>query len=294
MSLSVAAIGGGHGLAATLRALRLIAGEVTAIVSVADDGGSSGRLRVDLGVAPPGDLRKALVALADPSAPLTAAMGERYEAGDLAGHAFGNLLIATLAGVEGDLVRALAVAADLLGAAGAVLPAAVEPVVLRATTVDGATVDGQVAVMGTARLDLVETLPVNANVPKEAIDAVATGDVVVLGPGSLFTSVLAAAVTGGLLDALGRRMGPLVYVCNLHPQDPETSGFDVADHVAALARHGIQPDVVLYDPATIDGSGVGPVGVGVPLAKPNGMAHDASLLASALRSLPLWPSSAHT
>lgn len=286
---AITAIGGGHGLAATLAALRRLTDRVTAVVSLADDGGSSGRLRSQLGVAPPGDLRKALVALADPASPLARAMTARFDSGELAGHAFGNLLIATLAAVEGDLVRALAETLRLVGGNGAVLPATTEPVVLQGTTEDGAVVCGQVAVMGTPRLARVATLPADPEVPDEVLAAIDQSDAVVLGPGSLFTSVLAAAATPALVAALTRRRGPLVYVCNLRPQEPETSGMDVAAHVAQLRRHGIEPDVVLYDPSTIDRGGLDDLAVGAPLAKANGRAHDPAALASALAALDCWP-----
>lgn len=286
---SVTAIGGGHGLAATLSALRLLGADVTAIVSIADDGGSSGRLRSQLGIAPPGDIRKAIVALADPTSALGRAMGERFDCGDLAGHAFGNLLIAAMAEVEGDLIRAIETVMKLVGALGQVLPATTSAVVLRGHTASGAEVDGQVAVMATSHLDRVSTVPDDPDVPKGAIEAVATSDVIVLGPGSLFTSVLAAAATPAMVAALAEREAPLVYLCNLRPQLPETDGLDAAGHLEVVRRHGIEPDVVLYDPDTIDGTRIGAIGVAAKVARRNGLAHDPNALAAALAALPCWP-----
>ena len=284
---AIAAIGGGHGLAATLAAVRRLTDDVTAIVSIADDGGSSGRLRDQLGIAPPGDLRKALVALADPTAPLTQALVHRFDRGDLAEHAFGNLLIAALTEVSGDLVDGLDEALRLLGGVGRIVPATRDAVVLRGVTSAGEVVSGQVAVMDTEALVRVEHEPADPEVPKAALAALEAADLVLLGPGSLFTSVLAAAATPRLVAALRSTAAPLVYVCNLRPQDPETRGMGVRDHVDALHRHGIRPDRVLYDPATIDGADGVEGATAVPLARAIGLAHDPELLAAAIEALDL-------
>lgn len=286
---SITAIGGGHGLAATLGALRLLTPEVTAIVSIADDGGSSGRLRAELGIAPPGDLRKAIVALSDPASVLARALVERFEGGALEGHAFGNLLIAAMAGVEGDLVPAIEEVMRLVGAVGRVVPATTGAVTLRALTRSGSVVEGQVAVMGTDDLCRVSTVPEDPEVPKEALDAIATSDAIVLGPGSLFTSVLAAAATPGIVGALAGRNAPLIYVCNLRQQMPETGGIDAAGHLEVVRRHGIEPDVVIYDPRTIDGTGLGSIGFAASVSRGSGLAHDPRRLAATLASLACWP-----
>ncbi|MFV0318443.1 MAG: uridine diphosphate-N-acetylglucosamine-binding protein YvcK, partial [Microthrixaceae bacterium] len=250
-SSPVVAIGGGHGLAATLRALRAICIEPTAVVSVADDGGSTGRLRADSARPAPGDIRKCLVALAGNDGPLTRAMEHRFDAGEMQGHSFGNLMIAALEETEGSLLRSVEVVAELLGCHGQVLPATEDVVELVAELDCGREVTGQAAIASTPGVHSVELRP-RCEAPVEALDAVARAETILLGPGSLYTSVLAAAMVPSLRDAVGRSQASLVYLCNLRPQAHETDGYDVAAHVDALARHGFDPDVVLYDPATID------------------------------------------
>jgi uncharacterized cofD-like protein len=282
----VVAVGGGHGLAASLLAARHYAGSVTAIVSVADDGGSSGRLRRQFGIEPPGDLRKCLVALARDDSPLASAFEHRFEGteDDPVGHALGNLLLAALTAVTGDLQAALDEAGRLLGAAGRVVPAATEPVVLKAEAGAGP-VEGQSAVAQTAGIERVSLVPADAAASPDAIDALARSDQVVVGPGSLFTSVLAAAAVPGIAAAISSSPGRRVYVANLRPQPAETEGYDVAAHVDALLAHGVAIDVVVADSRGIAlGHPAIPV-VDVPLARPTGMAHDPARLAEALATL---------
>ncbi len=241
------AIGGGHGLAVTLQAVRTYAAQVTAVVSVADDGGSSGRLRT-LGLPAPGDLRRCLVALAPEASVWSEAFAYRFGPGDLEGHALGNLIIAGLAAVTGDFTTALDHAAGLLGAVGRVLPATSVPVVLKAD-VGGREVVGQVNVAEAEGLSeaSVSLVPPDAPAPDEVLAAIAGADQVVLGPGSLFTSVLAACVVPGIRRALADRRSGRVYVCNLRPQVPETAGFAPRHHLAALEAHGIVVDTVVGD-----------------------------------------------
>ncbi|NLA35463.1 MAG: YvcK family protein, partial [Actinobacteria bacterium] len=209
----VVAIGGGHGLAASLRALKRITPHITAIVSVADDGGSSGRLRAGHEQAAPGDIRKCLLALADESTVLARAVAYRFGEGELEGHAFGNLLLSALNSVCQNLPDAVDAAGELLQITGRVLPATMEAVELVATTVDGVEVRGQVEVMDTAGIDRVHLEPAECRPPFSAHDAIAAADLVLLGPGSLYTSVLAAAMSPGLVEAIARSSAPLVYVC---------------------------------------------------------------------------------
>ena len=282
----VVALGGGHGLAASLQAVRRYAGEVTAVVSVADDGGSSGRLRQALHIPAPGDVRRCLVALGDADSLWARAFEHRFDAGELEGHALGNLVLAGLAATAGDFIRAIEHAGRLVGTTGTVLPATVTPVVLKAD-VGGAAVEGQVAVASAGPIGRVSIVPPDAEVPVRALNAVADADQVVLGPGSLYTSVLAVAAVPGITDALARTSAQKVYVCNLRPQQPETSGYDVADHVVALLAHEVKVDVVLYDPAGM-ALGALPAGVtAVPaeVARDDGPGHDPSRLAEALGGL---------
>jgi uncharacterized cofD-like protein len=280
----VVAIGGGHGLAATLRAVRRYTDQVTAVVSTADDGGSSGRLRQLLPVVPPGDLRVCLVALADPDSPLATAFSYRYTEGELAGHALGNLVLAGLMEAVGDPIGALDEACRLLGVRGRVLPCTTAPVVLQAVAACGA-VSGQAAVSATAEICQVSLLPADPPVPPPVTEAIEEADQIVLGPGSLFTSVLAAVTVPGIRDALRRSTAGTVYVCNLHPESLETAGFDVGRHLDALAAHGISVDVVLCDPAGLPVGNPGIRVVEADLATVGGTAHDPAKLASALSDL---------
>lgn len=280
----VVAIGGGHGLAATLRAVRTYTDQVTAIVSVADDGGSSGRLRELLHIIPPGDLRKCLVALAEPGSPLATAFEHRFTEEELAGHSLGNLILAGLMDGTGDPVAALDEACHLLGVTGRVLPNTTERVVLKADA-DCGQVTGQVAVNGTDHIHRVSLVPADPPAPAAAVAALEVADQIVLGPGSLFTSVLAAVAVPDIRDAVNRSGARRVYICNLRPQDPETASFDVAMHVAALAAHGVQVDCVVCDSTGIEVGSPGLPVVDVPLARPNGLAHDPTRLASTLSDL---------
>lgn len=284
-SPAVVAVGGGHGLAASLRALRRLTTRLTAVVSVADDGGSSGRLRRQLGIVPPGDLRKCLVALADDRSVMAAAFEHRFEGEELEGHALGNLVLAGLVAATADVQAALDEAGRLLGCVGRVVPAAAEPVVLKAES-DAGEVRGQTAVAGTPRIRRVSLVPADPRARPEALAALAEADLVVVGPGSLFTSVLAAVAVPELAEAIRRSPGRRVYVANLHAQAAETEGFDVAAHVAALQAHGIEADVVLADSSAIAlGDPAVPV-VDVPLARPDGgPGHDPARLATALAGL---------
>ncbi|MGA2521476.1 MAG: uridine diphosphate-N-acetylglucosamine-binding protein YvcK [Acidimicrobiales bacterium] len=280
----VVAVGGGHGLAATLRALRAYAGELTAVVSVADDGGSSGRLRRQLGIIPPGDLRMCLVALAEPGSALAAAFDHRFDGDELGGHALGNLVIAGLLASCGDPQAGLDEAARLLGAVGRVVPATTEPVVLKAVA-DGGEIEGQTAIMRTAHIHRVSLVPTDPPASPAALAALAHADQVVIGPGSLFTSVLAAVAVPGIAEGIRRSPGRRVYVANLRPEGEETIGYDVAAHVGALEAHGVTVDVVLADPAAISLGDVGVPVVSASLAKANGLAHDPERLAIALAGL---------
>jgi uncharacterized cofD-like protein len=277
----VAAVGGGHGLAASLGALRRLTPDVTAVVSVADDGGSTGRLRDDFHVPAFGDLRKAILALAGPESLLAAAMAHRFDEGDLDGHAFGNLLIAAMSQVGGDLVAALDEIVALTGGVGRVLPAVSDWVVLHGTTADGQVVVGQARLCTTEGLRTVSVEPAQPDVPKETAEALADAEVIVLGPGSLYTSVLAAAVAPAVLRGIQESSGSLVYVCNLRGQPAESTGYSVADHVDALARHGLEPDVVLYDEAEIGPAHGVPGATSASLARTSGRAHDPDKLAAA-------------
>jgi uncharacterized cofD-like protein len=258
------AIGGGHGLARTLQALPRVVDEVTAIVTVADDGGSSGRLRRDLGVLPPGDLRMAVAALAQDE-DLARLLQYRFDRGELGGHSLGNLVLVAMQDLaEGDVIRALDRLGRFVGVPGRVLPCTTSPVTLHARTPAGPVV-GQAAVASTPRLrEVWLRCDDGGDAPQaapEAIAAIAAADLVVLGPGSLYTSLLPNLLVPGIASAVATTAAPTVLVANLREQPGETEGMTLADHLDALDRHvpGLHVDVLLAH------TGAAPHGAGAPL-----------------------------
>jgi uncharacterized cofD-like protein len=288
------AVGGGHGLAATIRAARPYAGRLTAVVATADDGGSTGRLRRGMTLPAPGDVRRCLLAMAEPAAgALADALDYRFAGTDVEGHALGNLVLAGLTAVTGDFVAAVDEVARLLGLdpdEGRVLPATAEPVLLHGARTGDDEVCGQVAVSSCTDIERVWLAPEPADgpaprAPDAVLAAIADADQVVLGPGSLYTSVLAAAVVEDVRRAVAATEAQRVYVCNLRAEAVETRGYDVAAHVDALARHGIEPDVVVVQRGTIPYGDVKARLVEADIARPHGLAHDAAKLSSALATL---------
>jgi uncharacterized cofD-like protein len=288
---NVVALGGGHGLSVALRAIRTYAGEITAVVSVADDGGSSGRLRRDLDVPAPGDLRRCLVALASVDSPWPAAFEHRFAAGELADHALGNLVLVGLAETLGDLVAALDEAGRLLGAVGRVLPATSTPVKMTARVGDDR-VTGQVAIARAGergRIRDVELEPADIGSPTAALAAIATADQIVIAPGSLYTSIVAVLCVPAIRAAVAKARGRVVQVANVDTEN-ETTGLDGTDHLRAVLAHGGRVDDFLYDPecglavdaVAVTAAGVGPVAA--PIAAGRG-GHDVEQLAKALSAL---------
>lgn len=278
----VVALGGGHGLATSLEALWPLTAELTAVVSVADDGGSSGRLRRELGIIAPGDMRRCLAALTPPGL-VRNALDHRFADGPLAGHSAGNLLLAALLENTDDPVEAMDAAVAMVGARGRILPACRERVDLVAET-DRGVVKGQVAVAKLGRIDRVYTSPADPPVPGDVLDVIARAELIVLGPGSLYTSVLAVAVPA-IRDAIETSPGRVVYVANLGPEPAETPGYTLQDHIDAVRRHGIEPAVVLADVAADgDDDPADPV-LARPLAGPGALAHDPELLGRAFSEL---------
>jgi len=244
--MKLVAVGGGHGTAVSLRALKQLADDVTGVVSVADDGGSTGRLRALLNVAAVGDIRKCLVALADPENPLTTSFEHRFAVGELRGHTVGNLLLVGLVDATGNLEESVTALAQLMGVKGTIVPASSEGVVLLAMTEEGPT-RGQSKVARSSTIRRVSVEPSSPPAPIVAVEAIERADVVLIGPGSLFTSVLAACVVPGITQALAGTRATRIYVTNLHPELPETEGYSLQDHVDALSRHGVAVDLVLAD-----------------------------------------------
>lgn len=254
------AIGGGHGLARTLTALAEVVDDVSAVVTVADDGGSSGRLRRDLDVLPPGDLRMALAALAR-DRELAELLQYRFERGDLAGHSLGNLMLVALQDLaDGDPVVGLDRLARLLAVPGRVIPCSRVPVDLCGRTATGG-VTGQASMASTAGIEQVWLEPHDPPVTPEAVAAVRDADLVVLGPGSLYTSLLPNLLVPGIAAALSVRRAPAVFVANLREQVGETQGMTLEDHLDALAAHvpGLTLDAIVVHEGPLPGPGRPPL-----------------------------------
>ncbi len=242
----VVAIGGGKGLSAALLAVQRYAGRIDAIVTVADDGGSSGRLAPDLQIPPPGDIRKCLIALTPEESVWRDLFEYRFEGADVRGHSLGNLILASLADLTGDFRAALRAAEKLLGAVGSVIPVSPERLHIEAV-VDGQKVDGQVKLaLSRGHVDEMRLVPASAEASPEAIEAIASAQQIVLGPGSLYTSILATVLVPGIAEAINASSARLVYVANVSTQDGETLGMDCADHLDALIRmSGIRPPAAI-------------------------------------------------
>ena len=254
-------------------------------MSTADDGGSSGRLRDMLGVPALGDLRKCIGALASDDSTLPHALEIRYREHVLEGHATGNLVLAGLLAEYGDLERAVEEACRLVGAVGRVIPATTVPTELRAELAVGELV-GQAAIGRNESIRLVSLLPDGVQPPSAALEAIAEADQIVIGPGSLYTSVLAAGSVPGIAEALAVSEAQRVYVCNLRPQVPETEGYSLEDHLKALQRHGVSVDIVLFDPrGGMERGNPQMAVVDVDLRGSNGLVHEPGKLAGALRAL---------
>jgi uncharacterized cofD-like protein len=274
----IVAIGGGHGLSTLLRGLKQFSSNITAVVTVADDGGSSGKLREELGITPMGDIRRCIAALADDESVMTKLLQYRFpvagsgngrdgeaekaqEPGEalqsvagidtrqpgVSGHAFGNLLIAALSAIEGDFEEGVRQSNRVLAVRGAVVPVAPGPLTLHAELDDGSTIQGQSLITRSRGIRRVWIVPERARASAEAVRAIAAADLVVLGPGSLFTSVLPALLVPEIRTALLASSAVRVYACNVATQVGETDGFTLGDHLRAFAAHKADElvDVVL-------------------------------------------------
>jgi len=232
----VVAIGGGHGLAITLEAVQAYASEITAVVAVADDGGSSGRLTSGLGIPPPGDIRRCLLALTPEPSVFSELFAYRFSAGDIEDHSLGNLLLAAMTDLTGDFASAVDLAGQMLRAVGRVVPAANEPAELKAV-IGGVEVSGQALITKSkGGISAMEVGPVGLTANPVALEAMAAADQIVLGPGSLYTSLMAVLLVPGVADAWKASNSKRVFVLNLIGQDGETLGMSGADHLAALSK----------------------------------------------------------
>jgi uncharacterized cofD-like protein len=239
----IVAIGGGTGLSTLLRGLKEHTSNLTAIVTVADDGGSSGVLRTGLGIPPVGDIRNCIAALADAEPLMSDVLQYRFPDGEgdaqgLAGHALGNLLLAAVTAVEGgDFEDGVRMMNRILAVRGRVLPVSGTPLTLHARLVDGSVVDGQSRIMRTTGIERVWLTPDDVTASEEALVAIAEADLVVLGPGSLYTSLLPSLLIPTIRQAVLASEAPRLFVCNVATQVGETTGFDLAAHLEVLTAH---------------------------------------------------------
>ena len=236
---NVVAIGGGTGLATLLSGLKHYSSNITAVVTVADDGGSSGRLRRDLGMQPPGDIRNCLTALAKEEELLTQLFRYRFAAGEgLEGHSFGNLFLSALTGITGDLESAIATSSAVLAIQGQVVPATTADVQLWAELEDGRMVEGESRITGSqGRIRRVGCRPASPPALPRALKALRQADLILLGPGSLYTSLLPNLLVPELTEAISRSSAAKLYICNLMTQPGETDGLDVAGHLRVIEAH---------------------------------------------------------
>ena len=236
----VVVIGGGTGLSVLLRGLKKQPVDITAIVTVADDGGSSGRLRCELQMPPPGDIRNVLVALADTEPLLEKLLQHRFVNGNgIAGHSLGNLLIAGLTEIsQGDFVLAIEQLSQVLAVRGRVLPAARHSIVLHAEMEDGTIVSGESIIPKSGkRIKRVFIDKENVQALDDAMEALREADAILLGPGSLYTSVLPNLLVPGIADAIRESRAVKAYICNVMTQPGETDGYTAEDHVQAICDH---------------------------------------------------------
>ncbi|MEG4516369.1 MULTISPECIES: gluconeogenesis factor YvcK family protein [unclassified Microcoleus] len=248
----IVAIGGGTGLSNLLRGLKDYSAKITAIVTVADDGGSSGRLRREIGVLPPGDIRNCLAALADEEKLLTELFQYRFRAGDgLVGHSFGNLFLTAMSDIAGDLEQAIAASSKVLAVRGEVLPATLSDVSLWAELADGRRIEGESSITkANGKILRIGCTPAKPPALPRAVEGLREADFIIIGPGSLYTSVIPNLLVPEIADAIANTDVPRIYVCNIMTQPGETDGYSVADHIRAIDRACGRP---LFDAVVVQG-----------------------------------------
>lgn len=234
----IVVIGGGTGLSTLLRGLKQYSANITAVVTVADDGGSSGRLRREIGVLPPGDIRNCLTALADEEKLMTELFRYRFQAGDgLVGHSFGNLFLTAMSEITGDLEQAIAASSNVLAVRGQVLPATLCDVQLWADLSDGRHIVGESSITEAGgTIAQIGCIPANPPALPRAVEAIREADYIIIGPGSLYTSIIPNLLVPDITEAISQSQAPCIYVCNIMTQAGETQGYSVADHIDAIDR----------------------------------------------------------
>jgi len=244
----IVAIGGGHGLSTMLRGLKKYSRNITAIVTVADDGGGSGMLREELGILPPGDIRNCILALANTEPTMEQLLDYRFREGSLAGQSFGNLFLAAMYGISGSFDEAVHKMGEVLAITGRVLPVTDENVYLEAEFDNGERCLGESKIFyakknNNGRIEQVRLVPERPAALPESLEAIANADVIVIGPGSLYTSIIPNLLVDGISEAIAKSDALKIYVMNIMTQDGETEGCTGADHVRALLKHG-RPGIV--------------------------------------------------
>ena len=249
--IKILAIGGGTGLSSLLRGLKRYTANITAVVTVADDGGSSGKLREEIGIIPPGDIRNCLVALADEENLMSSLFQYRFSDGEsLEGHSFGNLFIAAMTDISGDFDKAVKQSSKILNIKGRVLPATLCPLTLMAVMEDGNIVEGESNISHDDRkIEKVFAKPEDSVPPQEVIDAIYEADLIILGPGSLYTSVIPNLLVKGIVEAISKSRAITLYACNVMTQPGETDGYKASNHIEAIKKHapGIRIDYCLVN-----------------------------------------------
>lgn len=235
----IVAIGGGTGLSMLLKGIKRFTNNITAVVTVGDDGGSSGRLREELGILPPGDIRNCLAALADDEDLVTQLFQYRFQNGEgLEGHSFGNLFLTALCSITGDMFTAIKESANVLSIRGVVLPATLDDMKLVAKFEDGRVIHGESNIPEAGGvIKQLYTEPQHCSPLPDVITAINSADLIILGPGSLYTSVIPNLLIDEIAEAIGNSKAKRIYVCNIMTQPGETDNFNVSDHVKALIKH---------------------------------------------------------
>ena len=269
--LRIVSVGGGTGLSSLLSGLRAYVGKewlsndaentawietLTAVVTVTDDGGSSGRLREEFQILPPGDIRNCMAALAEDERLLTRLFQYRFESdGELSGHSFGNLFLTALAGVTGDFLEAIKVSSEVLAIKGRIFPSTVEDVALVAELVDGRVIKGETKIVeARTPIKRLSLSPANCKPLPETLDAIKHADIITVGPGSLYTSIIPNLLVDNIVNAMNESNALKVYICNIMTQPGETDGFTVEDHLRALIEYSprLELDYIVVNSAPIN------------------------------------------
>lgn len=242
----IVAVGGGTGLSMLLKGVKKITNNITAIVTVGDDGGSSGRLREEMGILPPGDIRNCIAALADDEDLVTKLFQYRFKTGEgLEGHSFGNLFLTALIAITGDMVRAVKESSNVLSIRGRVLPSTLDDMKLVAEMEDGRIIHGESNIPeAQGKVKRLFTNPENCRPLPEAIEAIKDADLIILGPGSLYTSVIPNLLIKEISQEISKSNAKKIYVCNIMTQPGETDDYSVSNHINAIINHAGESNIM--------------------------------------------------